>query len=167
MSKIRSIEDYFVTKFNEAQEEIEELKEGNNYFKKELEKKTESTEPVVLPELGVRYSTSFYSYDIKADNKDEWAKAVESDDFNDIVSMYMTKNSYNNMINTQTCNAIIKVANITFYCYIHIDRSGKGNRIYDYENWLKWFETKEEAQEEVRRLIRERLSELGEKGLEI
>ena len=164
MSKIRSIEDYFVTKFNEAQEQLEELKAENNYLKEELEKKTESTEstestePVVLPELGVRYNASFYSYDIKADNKDAWAKAVESDDFEEIMKMYMTKNSYSNMIEIQTCNAIIKVANITFYCYIYIDRNGKGNRIYNYENWLKYFET----EEEVRRIIRERLSELGE-----
>jgi hypothetical protein len=169
MSKIRSIEDYFVSKFNEAQEQLEELKAENDYLKEELGKKpaptestepTEPTEPVVLPELGVKYSTSFYKSDIKDDNKDGWAKAVESDDFNEIIKMYRTENGYNNMVETHTCNAIIKVANITFYCYIYIDRSGKENRIYNYENWLKWFETEEEAQEEVRRIIRERLSEL-------
>ena len=160
MSKIRSIEDYFVTKFNEAQEQLEELKAENDYLKEELEKKTESTEPVVLPELAVRYSVSFYKSDIKDDNKDEWAKAVESDDFNEIIKMHLTKNSYSNIIEIQTCNAIIKVANITFYCAIYIGRSGNGNRIYIYDNWLRWFETKEEAQEEVRRIIKERLSEL-------
>ena len=34
MSKIRSIEDYFVTKFNEAQEQLEELKAENDYLKR-------------------------------------------------------------------------------------------------------------------------------------
>ena len=164
MGKIRSIEDYFVSEFNKAQEQIEELKAENNYLKEELGKKptesTESTEPIVLPTLAVKYSTSFYKSDIKDDNKDEWAKAVESDDFNEIIKMYRTKNSYSNMIERHTCNAIIKVANITFYCDIYIDRNGKGNRIYNYGDWLEWFETEEEAQEEVRRIIKKRLSEL-------
>jgi hypothetical protein len=163
MSKIRSIEDYFIEKFNEAQDEIEDLKIENNHLKEELEKKTESTEPIVLPELAVRYSTSFYSTDIKADNKDEWAKAVESNDFNEIIKMYRTKNSWNNMIRQQICNAIIKVANITFYCNIYINSDE--NRIYIYDNWLKWFEAEEEAQEEIRRLIRKRLSELEEEDV--
>lgn len=158
MSKIRSIEDYFVSKFNEAQDKIEELKAENKYLKVELEKKTDPTEPVVLPELAVRYSVNFYSSDIKDDNKDEWAKAVESNDFKEIIKMYRTKNSWNNMIRPQVCNAIIKVANITFYCNIYINSDE--SRIYTYDYWFKWFETEEEAQEEVRRLIRERLSEL-------
>lgn len=158
MSKIRSIEDYFVTKFNEAQEEIEDLKIENNHLRVVLKEKTESAETVVLPELAIRYSTSFYSTDIKDDNKDEWAKAVESNDFNEIIKMYRTKNSWNGMIRQQICNAIIKVANVTFYCNIYIN--GDESRIYTYDNWLTWFETEEEAQEEIRRLIRKRLDEL-------
>ena len=160
MSKIRSIEDYFVSKFNEAQEQLEELKLENDCLKEELGKKpTGAFEPVVLPELAVRYRVNFYRTDITTENKDEWAKAVESDDFNEIIKMYMTKNSYNGMINTQTCNAVIKVANITFYGDVYINSNE--NRIYIYDNWLRWFETKEEAQEEVRRIIREKLSGLG------
>lgn len=159
MSKIRSIEDYFVTKFNEAQEELEELKAENNYLKEELEKKPAPTEPVVLPELAVRYSVNFYKSDITAENKDEWAKAAESVDFGENIKMYMTKNHYNNMIEKHTCNVIIKVANIKFYGQVYIDSNE--NHIYFYENWLKWFETEEEAQEEVRRIIKARLSELG------
>lgn len=42
MSKIRSIEGYFVSKFNEAQDEIYDLKAENDYLKAELEKKTET-----------------------------------------------------------------------------------------------------------------------------
>jgi hypothetical protein len=160
MSKIRSIEDYFIEKFNEAQEEIEELKAENDYLKEELEKKTDPTETVVLPELAIRYSTSFYPYDIKADNKAEWAKAVESNDFEEIIKMYLTRNSHRGLITKYICNTIIKVANITFYGDIYIN--GDENRIYIYDNWLRWFETEEEAQEEIRRLIRERLSELEE-----
>ena len=159
MSKIRSIEDYFVSKFNEAQEQLEELKAENDYLKEELGKKpTGSFDPIVLPELAVRYSTSFYSSDIQDDNKDGWAKAVESDDFNEIKKMYRTKNSYGNMIETLICNAIIKVANITFYANVYVN-SNK-SRLYIYEHWLRYFETEEEAQEEIRRIIRERLSEL-------
>ena len=122
-------------------------------------KPTGAFEPIVLPELAVRYSTSFYSSDIKDDNKDEWVKAVESDDFNEIIKMYRTKNSWNDMIGTHVCNVIIKVANITFYGNVYIN--GNESRIYIHDNWLRWFETEEEAQEEIRRLIRERLSELG------
>ena len=164
MSKIRSIEDYFVTKFNEAQEELEELKAENDYLKEELGKKPApagsagSIEPVVLPELAVRYSINFYRHDIDDDNKDKWAKAVESNDFEEIVKMYMTKNSYRSLIGTHMCNAIIKVANVTFYGDIYINSDD--NRIFIYDNWLKWFETEEEAQEEIRRMIRKRLSEL-------
>ena len=168
--KIISIEDYFVSKFNEAQEQLEELKAENSYLKEELGKKpaptestesTESTETVALPELGVRYSTNFYKSDIKDGTKDEWAKAVESDDFNEIIKMYRTENGYNNMIKTNMCNVIIKVANKKVYCYIYIDENGNINSIHNYGNWLKYFETVEEAQEEIRRIIKERLSELG------
>ena len=96
MSKIRSIEDYFVSKFNEAQEQLEELKAENDYLKEEVRKENNrDNRACILPNWLPNIVPVFIQSDIKDAPKDAWAKAVvESDDFKgEIVKIYRTKNS--------------------------------------------------------------------------
>ena len=117
MSKIRSIEDYFVTKFNKAQRKIKDLKEENAQLKSELNKAKVSVEPVVMPELAVRYSVDFSTFCIVKEEKHLWAKAVENPDFSEIVALYGERHyryGYGDIISRRACNAIIEVAGLTF-----------------------------------------------------
>jgi hypothetical protein len=159
MKKIISAEAYLIEKFEDALQEVDNLKEVINLLKEENEVLKQRTgevdlKPIVLPVLEVRYRANFSTCYIREEDFEAYKKAIADNDFEKIEKLYKQR-YYSAIISDVEINCIMEIGGTKFYCYAQL----YNGTLYSFPDYIKLYKSEEEAQEAVIKQIKEYIEE--------
>jgi len=132
--KILTAEQYLIKKFEEALDQVADLKIANTSLQEQIKllepKQIDPSEITVLPNLEVYYSFSVSTYYIKKDTIDKYREILKSKQVDKLLGYY---DSYATL-HTHNINAIIFISGIEFKCRINFGNNDDRNTLHHYEN---------------------------------